>query len=366
MSRVRGVTAASDRVLVRRGDDDARAARVERAEQAEVLLVGRDDLVVRAEPEPGDDDLAAARRRVGERDVLGATSEHARRSPRAPARAARAAPRCTASRCGPPSRSRSSHARAASTAARGSGPFEPALRYAWRSSTGNCARASSNVTRRPPRPERDRRARRPSTRPPLDRPGGRAVEERRARARRSGRCCPRAAARSRRPPGATRFVSPATTTRSPASARTRSNCSRVAVDVEVHDRHAVELDRLGDAPQLRLPPTTCAPRSRAGRPVRIASASPVTAERRSPWWSVGDGPRAEPGAAAAARPRRPRASRSSARDARSAQTGSSCRQTTSGRRASRARSSAAGTRAAPGGTALPWKRFQVRTSMATA
>ena len=58
------------RVLVSRGDDDTRAARVERAEQAEVLLVGRHDLVARREAEPGDDDLAAARRRVGERDLL--------------------------------------------------------------------------------------------------------------------------------------------------------------------------------------------------------------------------------------------------------------------------------------------------------
>ncbi len=36
-----------------------------------MLLVGRDDLVRRRQPKPGDDDLAAARRRVGERDLLG-------------------------------------------------------------------------------------------------------------------------------------------------------------------------------------------------------------------------------------------------------------------------------------------------------
>ena len=49
----------------------------------------------------------------------------------------------------PSARFRSSSARMASVVARASGPALPAWRYATRSSTGNCARASSNVTRGP-------------------------------------------------------------------------------------------------------------------------------------------------------------------------------------------------------------------------
>src|SRR4029077_2636440 len=48
--------------------DDARSARVELAQQAEVLLVAGHDLVALAETEPGNDDLAAPSRGVGERD----------------------------------------------------------------------------------------------------------------------------------------------------------------------------------------------------------------------------------------------------------------------------------------------------------
>jgi hypothetical protein len=43
------------------GDPNPRSRHVQRAEQAEVLGVGRDDFVVRAEPQPGEDDPAALR-----------------------------------------------------------------------------------------------------------------------------------------------------------------------------------------------------------------------------------------------------------------------------------------------------------------
>ena len=51
------------------GSDDSRARRVERADQAEVLDVGRHDLVVRAELEPGEHDVAAVRRRPRQGDL---------------------------------------------------------------------------------------------------------------------------------------------------------------------------------------------------------------------------------------------------------------------------------------------------------
>jgi hypothetical protein len=54
---------------------------VERSEQAEVLLVRRDDLVVRAQTEPGNDELTAAGRGVGERDELRGCPENGGDSP---------------------------------------------------------------------------------------------------------------------------------------------------------------------------------------------------------------------------------------------------------------------------------------------
>jgi hypothetical protein len=52
-------------------DDDAGAARVDRPEQAEVLLPRRHDLVLRAEVEPREDDVAPVRRRARQRDEIG-------------------------------------------------------------------------------------------------------------------------------------------------------------------------------------------------------------------------------------------------------------------------------------------------------
>ena len=76
-----------------RRDADARARRVQRPEQPEVLLVRRHDLVVRAEAEPGEDDVAAVRGRRRQRDVLGRHAGSAPPACRARARAALACPR---------------------------------------------------------------------------------------------------------------------------------------------------------------------------------------------------------------------------------------------------------------------------------
>ncbi len=61
-----------------RRDADAGTRRGERPEQPEVLVVGRDDLVVWLEPEAGDGDVAAVGRRPRERDVLGRRADEAR------------------------------------------------------------------------------------------------------------------------------------------------------------------------------------------------------------------------------------------------------------------------------------------------
>ena len=57
-----------DRLGVGRLDDDTRTGRVQRPDLAEMLGVRRDDLVARADVEPGEDDVAAVRGRGGERD----------------------------------------------------------------------------------------------------------------------------------------------------------------------------------------------------------------------------------------------------------------------------------------------------------
>ena len=68
-SRVRGVTAARIASGLGRDDDDPGAGRRERSEQAEVLVGRRHDLVVRVEPEPAEDDVAAVGRARRERDL---------------------------------------------------------------------------------------------------------------------------------------------------------------------------------------------------------------------------------------------------------------------------------------------------------
>jgi hypothetical protein len=59
-----------ERVEVGRHDDDAGAGAVQRADQPEVLRVGRDDLVAGAEIETVDDHVAAVRRGAVERQVV--------------------------------------------------------------------------------------------------------------------------------------------------------------------------------------------------------------------------------------------------------------------------------------------------------
>ena len=64
-----GRDGGADRIRLGRDDDDPRAGRRERAEQAEVLVGRRHDLVVRAEPEPAEDDVAAVGRARRQRDL---------------------------------------------------------------------------------------------------------------------------------------------------------------------------------------------------------------------------------------------------------------------------------------------------------
>ena len=78
ISRVLGVTwarmvssARSERLRPHRGHPHGRLRGVERAQQPEVLGVGRDDLVLGPQAQPGQDDVAAVRRGRGQREVLG-------------------------------------------------------------------------------------------------------------------------------------------------------------------------------------------------------------------------------------------------------------------------------------------------------
>ena len=66
-----------DRVGVRLHDDDAGAARMKRAQQAEVLGVRRHDLVLRRKLEPGEDDVAAVGGRARQRDLLDLDADEA-------------------------------------------------------------------------------------------------------------------------------------------------------------------------------------------------------------------------------------------------------------------------------------------------
>ena len=164
--------------------------------------------------------------------------------------------------------------------------------------------------------------------------------------------------------GDTRFASPATIDARGASASDAVELLAVAVDVEVHDRHARDLDGMGDAAELRLADDVLAEVARRlasedrVRLAREGRAQQSVMERR-------DGPGAD-GKQRASRDRALACIPLQPSRCGSAQTGSSCRQTTSGR--SRVTSSIICARNArrPGGEGLPWKRFQVRTSMATA
>ncbi len=94
LERLRGLEAP------RRRDPDTRPRRVQRPEQPEVLLVRGHDLVVRAEPEPGEDDVAAVRGRRRQRDVVGGHADQ-RRQLAAHALAQRPRLRVVAGTCAP-------------------------------------------------------------------------------------------------------------------------------------------------------------------------------------------------------------------------------------------------------------------------
>src|ERR1700751_2192664 len=163
--------------------------------------------------------------------------------------------------------------------------------------------------------------------------------------------------------GETRLASPATTDHSPASASTRSSCARSPSMW----KFTTWMPSSWTAWAIRrsfVCPTTVAPRSRAGRVVRIASPSPVTADRRSPWFRAVKA-RAPTGSSGRRATAVVACIPLHSRRWRSAQTGTSWRHTTSGR--SRVTSSIIWRRNArrSGGEALPWKRFHVRPSTAT-
>ena len=175
-----------DRVLVRRRDDDPRAGRVHRPGQAEVLLVGDDDLVLGAEPEPGHDHAAAAGGRIDERDERGIDADH--RGELAPGRLPllRASRRTAAARSVPPaararpapSPPRPSRARAGRSCPR-SGTRSARARGTARAPPRRSSGAS------PPRVHGRRRAGRGrGGAPPATSPGRRRA----ARARGRGRC----------------------------------------------------------------------------------------------------------------------------------------------------------------------------------
>ena len=118
-----------DRLGLRRHDDDARTRRVQRPDQAEVLRVGRDDLVPRLEAEAREHDVAAVRGRARQRHQRGLDADELRDAGANHSRwlsvrlkvAWSPRPSCSA---------RSSSWRIASTAGLASGPFEPVFRYA--------------------------------------------------------------------------------------------------------------------------------------------------------------------------------------------------------------------------------------------
>ena len=92
---------SADRLRVGRHDDDSRAGRGQRTEEAEVLVGRRHDLVVRAEPEPAEHDVAALRGARRQRRPGVAPRRRARRCARAPARAAPSRARSSGRRCAP-------------------------------------------------------------------------------------------------------------------------------------------------------------------------------------------------------------------------------------------------------------------------
>ena len=196
ISLVRGVTAARIRSGSGSTTTTVRDRRAERPEQAEVLVRRRHDLVAGLEPEPAEHDRAALARRRRQRHLLGRRTDEA--GELLPDLGPEPDRLLEVRHARPPLREIAGDAAVtASATGRGSGPNVPALRYAIRSSTGNRARPSSNVTSAPrgrSRRERDPRARCRRRR------AGHAATARRARSPLHGR----ARGRSRRPRPCTR------------------------------------------------------------------------------------------------------------------------------------------------------------------
>ena len=252
--RVRGVTAA--RIASGSGStrDDARAARVQRAEQAEVLLRRRHDLVLRLQVEPREDDVAAVGRRARRARPAPARRRRARRAPTGPAFAARACARSTPCRTGHRrDRRRAAPAWPRRSAAR-AGRTSPRSGTRAARAPGRATRPSSGVTRSSSRPGRGPTARRHS-----------AAAARRATPRAAPWSIPATTMWSmlRAPAGrgSRRLKSPASTRGSPvrgqlareaharavSSARGISGPPEVVRRVDVADHEPVEPDGVADA-----------------------------------------------------------------------------------------------------------------------
>ena len=343
-----------------------------------MLLVGRHDLVLGGQAETGEHDRAAARRRIGQRDALRARRRARRRCPRARPRAARASRSKYSMPLRPFARSRSACSTIASTVARASGPFVPAFRYAKRSSTGNCARASSNVIRRGVLPARGRRgaghrrAGAPSGQAsggvagePADEDLVDAVRQRRREAQRGSS--------PRRPrPADVRVAGDDRAAGSAAAANSATRCELLVGDGAAGRRGRSRRRRRPSSrtpwQMRRSPPLADDERARSLATRRGCARDEdrirLAGERRAEQavMQLGEPAAERARAAAARRPRRRAACRSSRRGARAPTPAPPA-----GRRRPGASARdeldhlAGGTRAAPAG-ALPWKRFQVRTS----
>ena len=296
ISRVRGVTAARIASSSASPHDDARAGREQRAGEAEVLLVGRDHLVLAGEPEAGEHGRAAARRRVDERDLRRRRRRDAPRARAAPPRAARASARSTrlplrpsrevalapARRARRPSRARAARScpRSGTRSARAPGTARVPPR---RSSDGEFYR---RVIREEPAvdaapllgPRAGGVDGRPRTRIWSMLPAAAREKPVAAVVGRPGRAHVRVA-------GEDRPVAASALRRRP---RPASSCAS-PVDVEVRDdRRRRRRGRLADAPHRRRSLTderALVARPRSCGATRIALAWPVNAERSRPWSS---------------------------------------------------------------------------------
>ena len=383
-SRVRGVTAA--RIASASGGTTTTRAprRVKRAEQAEVLgSSSRSRPPARARARRG----RCCSRRSSSRSARPARldADEPRRARRAPARAARASARTTPCRPGPArgrARCSLSHRRRASA--------ERAARTCRRSdrrsarAPGRARAPRSNVIRPSPRPAHGRRARahcggRRSSDQTRERRGGEPTHEHVVDARperREARQLEQAAAR--------RLKSPASTTGSPGASATPSEAlaparprgrelgmPEVVRRVEVRDDEPPRAARRGRHRRSRRPASIrlVAEVARAARArPRAGSRSP---DRRSPSGrgrgsAASSRRRAGAGSHGGSHDPASRASRSSGRAAAAPRAAAPGGRARPGDRPWRARTISCRKLSRPGGFALPWKTFQLRTSSARA